>query len=116
MHEGVCSWFEAGLSRQARNGSFQVAGANDYETRSSQPKPYEYECFHLQRNRYAGKDLESYSIKMGLESPLLRSMKAGDIVGLVACAHYQEWEDFVHEARIEIWSFDDLKDEDDTED
>ena len=108
-YENTWSWFEAGLRPQTRGGHGTTARGEGGDERGEEVG--RYERFHLQRNRHAGREQESYRIELGLDSPLLRRMEAGDVIDLLACAQCAGWENQVFEASIEIWSFDDIREQ-----
>ncbi|KAL9631819.1 MAG: hypothetical protein Q9164_005689 [Protoblastenia rupestris] len=106
-YEGSWSWFEAGLRSDTRGGYGPVVNDHGGDTRGQEMD--RYVRFRLQSNRHAGREPETYKIEFGQESPLLQKMKAGDVIDLLACAQYPGWRNIVHEAGIEIFSFDDPK-------
>ncbi|KAL9104684.1 MAG: hypothetical protein Q9163_000427 [Psora crenata] len=106
-YENTWTWFEAGLRTQPITEHDPSAGNGATNEQGRKPE-YGYERFILQRNRHAGRVPESYRVELGQDSPLFAKLKAGDVIDLVACAQYAGWENQVHEAGIQIWSFHDL--------
>ena len=65
----------------------------------------------LQHNRHAGKEFEEYTVEIDAEHDMMREMKVGDVVVLLACAHFPGWTNSVKEAEIQVWSVDRLDEE-----
>ena len=96
-YRNTWSWFEVGVRPTNETESDPTRGF----------RPDEYQRYELQRNRHAGKEPESYRIEYGREDPITKNLKPGDVVDLLACAQFGGWENQVHAASIEMWSFDD---------
>ena len=112
------TWFEAGVRPTRSKVEMQTAShgeqegpnppANDLERYYSQPEnPYKRHL--LQRNRHAGKELETYCIQIHYDDEFLQSLKEGDALDLLACAQYPGWMNQVAEYSIRLWLYDDLK-------
>ena len=82
--------------------------ANNLEQYYSQSEnPYK-RCL-LQRNRHAGKELETYCIQMHYDDEFVQSLREGDALDLLACAQYPGWRNQVSHYSIRLWLYDDLK-------
>ena len=85
---------------------FEVVVRN---TRVEEGQPLEeVRRFELQRNRHAGSEPETYRIELGADHALVKGLREGDVIELDACASFPGWACVVHDAKIEVWSVDDL--------
>ncbi|KAL9123620.1 MAG: hypothetical protein Q9217_006964 [Psora testacea] len=109
-YENSWTWFEAGLRPQT-SGDYDPIERGDGFDEQDQREEYRYERFHLQRNRHGGGEPESYRIELRQDHPLLKNMKSGDVIDLLACAQFSGWVNHVDQASIEICSFDDLNED-----
>ena len=98
-YNNTWSWFEAGVRSKDKDST--------YADTASESTHDSYKRFHLQRNRHAGRDTESYRIELEKESEIIRGLKPGDVIDLLACAQYPAWQNQVYSAGIEIWSYSD---------
>ena len=98
-YSNTWSWFEAGVRPEGKSTT--------YTGTTSKTNDDAYKRFHLQRNRHAGQNIESYRIELGQDHKLIRDLGPGDAIDLLACAQYPGWQNQVHSASIEIWSYDD---------
>ncbi len=64
---------------------------------------------HLQYNRHAGRLAESYRCELEVGQGILRDLKEGDRIALLAFAMYPGWVNHVELAGLEIWKLDDLE-------
>ena len=71
--------------------------------------------FELQRNRHGGRTFEKYDIAFEEGDPRMAELKEvleeGDVIELMACAKFPGWVNHVDEAKIEVWSLDDVASE-----
>lgn len=65
--------------------------------------PANDERCRLQANRHADSNPEDYTIRLDENHDLLDSMEEGDSIGLWARAMYPAWQNFVYEAKIDLW-------------
>lgn len=73
--------------------------------------PANEQRWELQRNRHAGRFPEDYTIELGEGHGLFESLREGDRIGMWCRAMYGGWQNFVYEAKIEVWFYgpDDLQ-------
>ncbi len=64
---------------------------------------------HLQTNRHAGRLAEAYRCELEAGQGILRDLKEGDKIALLAFAMYPGWVNHVEKAGLEIWKVDDLR-------
>lgn len=81
---GSCTWMETG-----------VVGDDDALAIEQR--------WELQRNRHAGREPEDYRIEFGEGHSLFESLREGDRIGMWCRAMYPGWQNYVHEAKIEMW-------------
>ena len=62
--------------------------------------------WRLRNNRHAGKEFEEYKVEIDAEHEMMREMRVGDVVVLLACARFLGWTNSIKEAEIEVWSVD----------
>ena len=82
-YDGSWTWLETGITR-------------DHDTNTFLGR------WELQRNRHAGEGPEDYRVEFGKEHELFTSLSKGDKIALWARALYPAWQNFVHEANIEL--------------
>ena len=112
------TWFEAGVRPTRSQVEMPTAvtekqedpspRANDLERYDSQSEN-PYKRYILQRNRHAGKKLETYCIQIHYDDEVLQSLREGDALDLLACAQYPGWRNQVADYSIRLWLYDDLK-------
>ena len=112
------TWFEAGVRSTRPKVEMPTAvpekqedpspRANDLERYDSQSEN-PYKRYLLQRNRHAGKKLETYCIQIHYDDEFLQSLRKGDALDLLACAQYPGWRNQVADYSIRLWLYDDLK-------
>ena len=101
-YNGSFSWFEVGVMHI-------TAAPRDKDTiREADLKPPDYDRFELQRNRHAGQHPEKYRKEFGLDHEVVRCLKEGDVIELLACAQYPMWSNIVYCAGVEIWKVDNV--------
>ena len=64
----------------------------------------------LQRNEQAGKEMKGYHIELRKteQHELFRNLRVGDRIGLVECAAFPGWVNYVESARLQLWMVDNL--------
>ena len=97
------SWFEAGVRWDEEQPTTSDG--------SSGESGYTYERHELQRNKHAGRHAENYRVELDHRHPLLSGLQEGSIVDLLACAVFPGWQNLVYAADIEVFTFDDLRDD-----
>lgn len=112
------TWFEAGVRPTRPKVEMPTAihekqedpspPANNLERYYSQSEN-SYKRHLLQRNRHAGKELETYCIQIHYDDEFLQSLREGDALDLLACAQYPGWRNQVADYSIRLWLYDDLK-------
>lgn len=112
------TWFEAGVRPTRPKVEMPTAvpdkqedpspPANNLERYYSQSEnPYKRHL--LQRNRHAGRKLETYCIQLHSDDEFVQSLREGDALDLLACAQYPGWRNQVADYSIRLWLYDDLK-------
>lgn len=68
---------------------------------------------HLQSNRHAGREIETYRLDMIQGEGFLKEkdLRVGDEILLVACARFPGWANNISRASIEIWEVDDMNED-----
>lgn len=62
--------------------------------------------WRLQSNRHAGKEFEEYKVEIDAEHDMMREIRVGDMVVLLACARFGGWTNSIRGAEMEVWNLD----------
>lgn len=92
-YNNTWSWYEA-VVRRVKEGEDDLLE--------------EVSRLELHRNRHAGIQIETYRTEFDTDHDLVKTLQRGDVIELDACARFLGWECHVYEAKIEVWSVDDL--------
>lgn len=106
---------EAGLHQETSDKSTTALENQDADKEPSSKEAETHsnkeQRWDIQRNRHAGKEWERHQIEKDIDSDLVQSLRAGDVIGLDACAVFPGWQNFIQSARVEVWCVDDLSGE-----
>lgn len=114
--QGCWSWFEASLARlppphegqdEEHDATEETWFAGEWVERyerslENQPR------YRIQENRLASTEVEEYTVELRDEHELVRRVREGDRVVLLACACFPGWENRVYAAEISVLGVDDL--------
>ena len=113
---GCWSWFEASLARlpQPHEGQEEEYDATE-KTRFTEEwverceRSLENQArYKIQENRLASTEVEEYTIELTDEHELVKRVRTGDRVVLLACACFPGWENRVYAAEMLVLGMDDL--------